>query len=156
MIVSSITVAISFILFGKLATIYRKKHLIMFGSMVALVFAWLAMPYFSQLRFLALPGMIIFNFGTSSMVIVPLLLMDRINPEVRGLISGISYNFGAMFGGLISVLLGAIGGIVGYSRLLLIIDIAALICYLSVFLTGATIKKRKESASYLTGLMDKQ
>jgi SHS family lactate transporter-like MFS transporter len=154
MIISSITVAISFILFGKLATIFRKKHLIMVGSMIALVFAWLAMPYFSGLRFLALPGIILFTFGTSSMVVVPLLLMDRINPEVRGLISGISYNFGAMFGGLISVLLGSIGGIVGYSKLLLIIDIATLICYSAVFVTSATIKKNKESASYLIGLSD--
>lgn len=154
MIISSITVAIGFILFGRLATIFRKKHLIMAGSIIALAFAWVAMPYFSGLRFLALPGMIIFTLGVGSMPVIPLLLMDRINPEVRGLISGISYNFGALFGGLISVLLGAIGGIVGYKQLLLIIDITTLICLLAVFATGATIKKHKESASYLSGLLD--
>ncbi len=152
MIISSLTIAIGFILFGRLATIVRKKHLIMVGSIIALAFAWVAMPYFSQLRFLALPGMIIFSLGVGSMPVVPLLLMDRINPAVRGLISGISYNFGALFGGLISVLLGTIGGIVGYSQLLLIIDITALICLLSVFFTGATIKKQNKSASYLSGV----
>jgi len=78
--------------------------------------------------------------------------MDRINPAVRGLISGVSYNFGALFGGLISVLLGTIGGIVGYSQLLLIIDATTLVCLLAVFITGATIKKRNESTSYLSGL----
>ncbi|WP_337860742.1 MFS transporter [Ferroplasma sp.] len=152
MIISSITVAIGFILFGKLSEFFRKKHLIMAGSLIALVFAWLAMPYFSGLRFLALPGMIVFTLGVGSMPVIPLLLMDRINPEVRGLISGISYNFGALFGGLISVFLGVIGGIVGYQELIIVIDVTTLICLSSVFVIGATIRKTKESASYLSGL----
>jgi SHS family lactate transporter-like MFS transporter len=155
MIISSLTVAVGFILFGRLATIFRKKHLIMAGSMVAMVFAWVAMPYFTWLRFLAFPGMIVFALGVGAMPIIPLLLMDRINPAVRGLISGISYNFGALFGGLMSVLLGVIGGIVGYGQLLLIIDITTLACLLSVFITSMTIKKAKESASYLSGLSGK-
>ncbi|AGO61562.1 MULTISPECIES: MFS transporter [Ferroplasma] len=152
MIISSLTVAAGFILFGKLAAIFRKKYLIMAGSMIALAFAWLAVPYFSPIRFLAVPGMVVFSLGIGSMPIIPLLLMDRINPAVRGLISGVSYNFGALFGGLISVLLGTIGGIVGYSQLLLIIDATTLVCLLAVFITGATIKKRNESTSYLSGL----
>jgi SHS family lactate transporter-like MFS transporter len=152
MIASSITVAMGFLLFGRLANTYRKKHLIMVGSLIALAFSWIAMPYFTQLRPFALPGMIIFTLGVGSMPVIPLLLMDRIDPAVRGLISGISYNFGALFGGLISVLLGVIGGIVGYSGLILVIDITTLICLLSVFAVSITIKKAKESASYLSGL----
>jgi SHS family lactate transporter-like MFS transporter len=152
MIIASITTGIGFILFGKLSDFFRKKHLIMAGSLTAIVFAWLAMPYFSGLRFMALPGIIMFTLGVGSMPVIPLLLMDRINPAVRGLISGISYNFGALFGGLISVLLGVIGGIVGNNELILIIDITTLICLLSVFIIGATIKKKKESSSYVSGL----
>ncbi len=152
MIISSLTIAIWFIIFGRLASIFRKKHLIMGGSVIAMVFAWLTMPYFDQIRFLALPGMLVFTFGIGSMPLVPLLLMNRINPAVRGVISGISYNFGALFGGLMSVLLGIIGGIVGTSRFILIIDITTLVCLLSVFITSVTIKKVKESASYLSGL----
>ena len=154
MIVSSITVAIGFLLFGRLANNYRKKHLLMVGSLIAMAFSWVAMPYFTQLRPFALPGMIIFTLGVGSMPVIPLLLMDRINPAVRGLISGISYNFGALFGGLISVLLGVIGGIVGYTELIFIIDMTTLICLLSVFAVSVSIKKKGESASYLSGLSE--
>jgi SHS family lactate transporter-like MFS transporter len=80
--------------------------------------------------------------------------MDRIDPAVRGLISGISYNFGALFGGLISVLLGVIGGIVGYTGLVLVIDLTTLVCLLSVFAVSITIKKKRESTSYLSGLSE--
>ncbi len=154
MIASSITVAIGFLLFGRLANNFRKKHLIMIGSLIALAFSWLAMPYFTQLRPFALPGMVIFTLGVGSMPVIPLLLMDRINPAVRGLISGISYNFGALFGGLISVLLGVIGSIVGYTGLIFVIDLTTLVSLLSVFAVSLSIKKKKESASYLSSLSE--
>ncbi len=154
MIASSITVAIGFLIFGRLSNNFRKKHLIMAGSLIALAFSWVAMPYFVLLRPFAIPGMIIFTLGVGSMPVIPLLLMDRIDPAVRGLISGISYNFGALFGGLISVLLGVVGGIVGYKGLIFIIDMTTLICLLSVFAVSVSIKKKGESASYLSGLSE--
>ncbi|KQB35392.1 hypothetical protein AOG54_08960 [Acidiplasma aeolicum] len=86
--------------------------------------------------------------GVGSMPVVPLLLMERVNPVVRGIISGISYNFGALFGGVISIILGFIGDIVGFHGLLLIIDITTLLCLVSVIITGASIKKLKDSYAY--------
>ncbi len=148
MILSSITVSVSFILFGRLALIIRKRTLIIAGALLTALFAWFAMPFLILLRPFELEGFILFSAGISSMTIPPLLLMDRINPEVRGIISGFSYNFGALFGGVISVLLGFIGNYTGYHFLLLIIDITTLLCLISVIITGMSIKKLNDSYSY--------
>ncbi len=147
MIVSSITVAIGFIVFGRLAHNFRKKNLIIGGAVLALIFVWIAMPYFEAFKIFAIPGLIIFTFGIGSMPVVPLLLMDRISPDVRGIISGISYNFGALFGGVIAVVLGLFESYVGFHGLILLIDITALICLVSVIAVAATIKKSSESIS---------
>ncbi len=148
MIVSNIVLAISFIVFGRLSLFIRKKYLIMAGSTISIIFAWFAIPFIRGVSFLSIPGLIFFTVGIGSMPIVPLLLMERVNGAVRGTISGISYNFGALFGGIISILLGFIGDITGYHSLLIIIDITTLLCMVSVMITGMSIKRLKESASY--------
>ena len=110
------------------------------------------MPFLILFRPFELEGFILFSVGISYMTIPPLLLMDRINPEVRGIISGFSYNFGALFGGVIAVMLGFIGNYVGYHSLLLIIDITTLLCLTSVIITGLSIKKIHDSSSYKANL----
>ena len=152
MILSSLTISVSFILFGRLALKIRKRTLIITGALLTALFAWFAMPFLILFRPFELEGFILFSVGISSMTIPPLLLMDRINPEVRGVISGFSYNFGALFGGVIAVLLGFIGNYVGYHSLLLIIDITTLLCLSSVIITGLSIKKIHESSSYKANL----
>ena len=152
MILSSLTISVSFILFGRLALKIRKRTLIITGALLTALFAWFVMPFLILFRPFELEGFILFSVGISSMTIPPLLLMDRINPEVRGIISGFSYNFGALFGGVIAVLLGFIGNYVGYHSLLLIIDITTLLCLSSVIITGLSIKKIHESSSYKANL----
>ena len=152
MILSSLTISVSFILFGRLALKIRKRTLIITGALLTALFAWFVMPFLILFRPFELEGFILFSVGISSMTIPPLLLMDRINPEVRGVISGFSYNFGALFGGVIAVLLGFIGNYVGYHSLLLIIDITTLLCLSSVVITGLSIKKIHESSSYKANL----
>ena len=152
MILSSITISISFILFGRLALRIRKRTLIITGALLTALFAWFAMPFLIILKPLELEGFILFSVGISSMTIPPLLLMDRINPEIRGIISGFSYNFGALFGGVIAVFLGFIGNYTGYHYLLLVIDITTLLCLTSVIITGLSIKKLKDSSSYKANL----
>ncbi len=152
MILSSLTISVSFILFGRLALKIRKRTLIITGALLTALFAWFVMPFLILFRPFELEGFILFSVGISSMNIPPLLLMDRINPEVRGVISGFSYNFGALFGGVIAVLLGFIGNYVGYHSLLLIIDITTLLCLSSVIITGLSIKKIHESSSYKANL----
>ena len=152
MILSSLTISVSFILFGRLALKIRKRTLIITGALLTALFAWFVMPFLILFRPFELEGFILFSVGISSMTIPPLLLMDRINPEVRGVISGFSYNFGALFGGVIAVLLGFIGNYVGYHSLLLIIDITTLLCLSSVIITGLSIKKIHESSSYKANL----
>jgi len=148
MIVTSLVLAMSFVLFGRLSLKTRKKYLIIAGSAVSMVSAWFAIPFSSSLDILSVPALIAFTVGVGSMPVVPLLLMERVNPVVRGIISGISYNFGALFGGVISIILGFIGDIVGFHGLLLIIDITTLLCLVSVIITGASIKKLKDSYAY--------
>ena len=152
MILSSLTISVSFILFGRLALKIRKRTLIITGALLTALFAWFVMPFLILFRPFELEGFILFSVGISSMTIPPLLLMDRINPEVRGVISGFSYNFGALFGGVIAVLLGFIGNYVGYHSLLLIIDITTLLCLSSVIITGLSIKKIHDSSSYKANL----
>ncbi len=152
MILSSLTISVSFILFGRLALKIRKRTLIITGALLTALFAWFVMPFLILFRPFELEGFILFSVGISSMNIPPLLLMDRINPEVRGVISGFSYNFGALFGGVIAVLLGFIGNYVGYHSLLLIIDITTLLCLSSVIITGLSIKKIHDSSSYKANL----
>ncbi|MEM0139312.1 MAG: MFS transporter [Ferroplasma sp.] len=156
MIASSITVAFGFIVFGRLSLQFRKKYLIIFGAALAVAFGWMAMPFFSFLRPFAIPGMIIFTFGIGAMPVVPLLLMDRISPEIRGIISGISYNFGALFGGVIAVVLGIVEGYVGYSNLILLIDVTVFLCLVTVIITASSIKRAKESITYMIRTMDQK
>lgn len=148
MIVTSLVITAAFIIFGRLAMRISKRILLMAGAIIALIFAWFAMPFYITLRPFSLFGLVIFTIGIGSMPIVPLLLMERINPIARGTISGISYNFGALFGGIISVLLGFIGDIIGYSGLLVIIDVTTLLCLISVIITAYTIKNSSNINKY--------
>ncbi len=148
MIITSLVITGAFIIFGNLAMRISKKILLISGAAVALIFAWFAMPVFHVLSPFSLFGLVIFTIGIGSMPIVPLLLMERINPVARGTISGISYNFGALFGGVISVIIGFVGDYIVYSALIIVIDITTLLCLISVILTASTIKKRADTDNY--------
>ena len=50
-----------------------------------------------------------FTVGLDATPIVPLLLMERVDPVARRTISDISYKSGALFGGVISALLIFVG-----------------------------------------------
>ncbi len=148
MIITSIVITVTFIIFGNLAMRISKKTLLISGGIISLIFAWFAMPFSPFLKPFSLLSLVIFTTGIGSMPIVPLLLMERINPVARGTISGISYNFGALFGGVISVVLGFIGDYVGYSTLIIIIDVTTLLCLIAVIVTASTIRKTRNINNY--------
>ncbi|AWR97459.1 MFS transporter [Acidianus sulfidivorans JP7] len=123
--VANILLAFSFILFGRLADSVNRKKLIIAGTIGLLISLPLAAPLLSFMRTLAIliSGVMIFAFFTGFWPVMPLLLAEAVPTEVRGFLSGLSYNLGGFFGGISNIIIGYLTSIYGIASLPKWVDI---------------------------------
>ncbi|AWR96720.1 MFS transporter [Acidianus sulfidivorans JP7] len=117
--VANILLAFSFILFGRLADKIDGKKLIIAGTIGLLISLPLAVPLLSFMRTLAIliSGILMYSFFIGFWPVVPLLLAKSVPTEVRGFISGFSYNLGGFFGGIVNMAIGYLTSIYGMASL---------------------------------------
>ena len=122
MLISNIGLAFSFILFGRLADLFDKRKLIYAGVAGLTVFLVFAIPTIFNSLMVSEAGIIGYAFSTGFWPLMPLLLAEAVPAEVRGLLSGLSYNIGGFVGGVGNIILGLIGTIYGIKGLMDAID----------------------------------
>ncbi|NON62416.1 MFS transporter [Acidianus sp. RZ1] len=119
MTIANILLAISFITFGRLADRVDKKKLIYFGLFAMLFFLPFAVPIVGQLRVipLMLGSIVGYSFSTGFWPLMPLLLADSVPADIRGYLSGLSYNMGGFFGGIANIIIGILVSFFGIATL---------------------------------------
>lgn len=122
MLIANIGLAFSFIMFGRLADFLDKRKLIYIGVIGMLIFLAFAIPSIIVSTLTSEIGVIGFAFSTGFWPLMPLLLAEAVPMEVRGLLSGLSYNIGGFVGGIGSIVLGFIEIIFGIRGLMFGID----------------------------------
>ncbi|MFP3234023.1 MAG: MFS transporter [Sulfolobaceae archaeon] len=143
MTVANIGLAISFILFSRLADRFDKKKLIYIGVIGLLISLPLAVPFLYVPIIIPMIGVILYAFSTGFWPLMPLLLADAVPTDLRGFLSGFAYNIGGMVGGIGNIILGFIGEYFGVEGLVKGIDIVGLFSIAVVFVSIITWPKSK-------------
>ena len=147
MIVANVLLALSFILFSRLADLTDKRKLIYIGVFGLLASVLLSVPPIPSLisydaMFI---GTVIFAFSTGFWPLMPLLLADSVPICVRGFLSGFAYNVGGLIGGVADIVLGFISQIYGILGLVRAIDVFVIFSLVLVFVSVITWPKQKVS-----------
>ena len=112
MTVSNLALAISFVVFGKVSDKIEKRKLIIYGvlgEMVGLPFM-LAIIHSSGLVTL---GLMIYIVSTGFWPLAPLLIIESVPMEIRGSLTGLTYNLGSIVGGVGSAVMGLLVNVYG-------------------------------------------
>ncbi len=139
MFLSNVLLAISFIAFGRASDKFSKRKLIMYGvigEMIGLPFMLAVIRQTSLITF----GLLLYTVATGFWPLAPLLIVESVPIEVRGMLTGLTYNLGSIIGGIGSIIMGTLVnsfGIVSAGKWGLIMGYASLAI---VFLTLATWK----------------
>jgi len=141
MTVANIGLAISFILFSRLADRFDKKKLIYIGVIGLLISLPLAVPFLYVPIIIPIIGVILYAFSTGFWPLMPLLLADAVPTDLRGFLSGFAYNIGGMVGGIGNIILGFIGEYFGVEGLVKGIDIVGLFSIAVIFVSIITWPK---------------
>ncbi len=151
MTVANLILAFSFILFGRLADRINKRKLILIGIIGLLAFLPLSVPAITILVniYTMVIGTLLFSFFTGFWPIMPLLLADSVPLEVRGFLSGFSYNFGGLAGGIANIILGAIASIYGINALSKAIDLVGFAAIVMVLVSIITWPKSGSKSKIL-------
>ncbi|AAT43559.1 MFS transporter [Picrophilus oshimae] len=144
-IASNVIVSIAFITFGRLSDIASKKLLVIAGSASAMISSFFAIPAFGVIHMYSIPGIFVFSFSVGILTVIPLIIMERVADQAKSFVSGISYNLGALVGGVISVVVSLIVQIVPSISILYVINWVDVICLLAVIGTALTIKSMEKS-----------
>jgi SHS family lactate transporter-like MFS transporter len=143
MTVANIGLAISFILFSRLADRFDKKKIIYIGVIGLLISLPLAVPFLYVPIIIPMIGVILYAFSTGFWPLMPLLLADAVPTDLRGFLSGFAYNIGGMVGGIGNIILGFIGEYFGVEGLVKGIDIVGLFSIVVIFVSIITWPKSK-------------
>lgn len=131
--------AFSYVLFARLTSFASTSRLIYFGLIGIIIAAFLSMPLLPSIK--AIPvmssGIILYAFSIGFWPLISSLVVSSVPPEVRAFITGTSYNLGAVWGGVVSALLGVFIQAFGMSTLPFFIDglegIAVSVVFISIF-----------------------
>ncbi|PVU69119.1 MFS transporter [Sulfolobus sp. SCGC AB-777_L09] len=143
MTLANIGLAISFILFGRLADFMDKRKLIYIGALALLLSLPLSISVFTN-DLLSQIGISIYAFFTGFWPLMALLLVDSVPLEVRGFLSGLAYNIGGFVGGIANIILGFIATL-GIYELVNSIDILGFASITVVLVSVITWPKTKRA-----------
>lgn len=110
MTIANLFLTVSFIIFGKLASVMGVRKLIYIGIAglgISLIFSVPLIPNILSMFI----GTIFYAFFTGFWPLMPLLVAQSVPHEVRGLISGLTYNIGGFIGGLGNTIIGLIANV---------------------------------------------
>ncbi len=131
--------AFSYVLFARLTSFISTSRLIYFGLVGIIIAAFLSLPLLPSLKAVPLmsTGVIIYAFSIGFWPLISSLVVSSVPPEIRAFITGTSYNLGAVWGGVVSALLGLFIQIFGMSNLPFFIDglegISVSVIFISIF-----------------------
>jgi len=110
MTIANLFLTVSFIIFGRLASVISVRKLIYIGIAglgTSLIFSVPLIPNILSMFI----GTIFYAFFTGFWPLMPLLVAQSVPHEVRGLISGLTYNIGGFVGGLGNTIIGLIANV---------------------------------------------
>lgn len=110
MTIANLFLTASFIIFGRLASVISVRKLIYIGIAglgASLIFSVPLIPNILSMFI----GTIFYAFFTGFWPLMPLLVAQSVPHEVRGLISGLTYNIGGFVGGLSNTIIGLIANV---------------------------------------------
>ncbi|BFI74296.1 MFS transporter [Sulfurisphaera ohwakuensis] len=139
MFLSNVLLAVSFIAFGRASDKFSKRKLIMYGVIGEMIGLPFMLAVIEQPSFITF-GLLLYTIATGFWPLAPLLIVESVPIEVRGMLTGLTYNLGSIIGGIGSIIMGALVnsfGIVSAGKWGLIMGYASLTI---VFLTLATWK----------------
>ncbi len=131
--------ALSYILFARLTTFISTSRLIYAGLVGIMVAALLSLPLAPALKMVPLmsAGVVLYAFSIGFWPLISTLVVSSVPADVRAFITGTSYNLGAVWGGVVSSLLGVFIQVVGMSFLPFFIDglegVAVSVVFISIF-----------------------
>ena len=137
MLVSNVLLAFSFIGFGRAADIISKRKLIIYGVLGEMVGLPFMLAVINNVNVIT-AGLLTYTVATGFWPLAPLLIVESVPMEVRGALTGLTYNLGSIIGGIGSIIMGALvdySGIASAGKWGLILGYGSL---LVVFLTLAT------------------
>ena len=110
MTVSNVALAISFIVFGRASDTISKRTLIIGGVIGEMIGLPLMLNVIKG--YVAL-GLMIYTVSTGFWPLAPLLIVESVPVEIRGTMTGLTYNLGSIIGGVGSILMGYLVGLYG-------------------------------------------
>lgn len=105
MAVANLSLAGSFIVFGRLSDTVSKRKLITYGVMGELFSLPLMLGYIGGGQGI---GLMIYSISTGFWPLAPVLVMEAVPSSVRASLTGLSYNLGSVAGGIGSIIMGAL------------------------------------------------
>ena len=131
MLVSNVLLAFSFIGFGRAADTISKRKLIIYGVIGEMIGLPFMLAVFTNVNMVT-AGLLTYTIATGFWPLAPLLIVESVPMEVRGALTGLTYNLGSIIGGIGSIVMGALvdytgiasagkwGLILGYGSLLVV------------------------------------
>jgi len=132
MLVSNVLLAFSFIGFGRAADTISKRKLIIYGVIGEMIGLPFMLAVFTSVNVVT-AGLLTYTVATGFWPLAPLLIVESVPMEVRGALTGLTYNLGSIIGGIGSIVMGALvdysgiasagkwGLILGYGSLLVVL-----------------------------------
>jgi len=139
MLVSNVLLAFSFIGFGRAADTISKRKLIIYGVIGEMIGLPFMLAVFANVSVVT-AGLLTYTIATGFWPLAPLLIVESVPMEVRGALTGLTYNLGSIIGGVGSIVMGVLvdySGIASAGKWGLILGYGSL---LVVFLTLVTWK----------------
>ncbi|BDC19511.1 MFS transporter [Acidianus sp. HS-5] len=133
MTAANVALAISFIVYGRIADFINKRKLITYGVIGEMIGLPMMLPILIKSPELMLIGLLVYSIATGFWPLAPLLIVESVPPEVRSALTGLSYNLGSVIGGIGSITMGSLvqifgltnsplfGNILGYSSLVIVL-----------------------------------
>jgi SHS family lactate transporter-like MFS transporter len=140
----------SYVLFARLTSFVSPFRLIYMGLIGIMVAAVLSMPLISPMRMVPImsSGVMLYAFSIGFWPLISGLVVSSVPPEVRAFITGTSYNLGAVWGGVVSAVLGVVIQLFGMSVLPFFIDSLEGISVTVIFISIFTWPKRTPTPVY--------
>jgi SHS family lactate transporter-like MFS transporter len=138
MFASNMALAVSFIVFGRVADYISKRKLIIIGVVGEMIGIPMMLPliHFLQTFSFMVIGLVLYTVSTGFWPLAPLLVIESVPVEVRSALTGLSYNLGSVMGGVGSIVMGTLVTLFGIGSASLWGNV---LCYTALTVVLATL-----------------